>query len=83
MKRYEQIIQPKRVLQGEVEHDITVRKIGNGYNCRVFLNGVLNQEARCSDKNDISRTCRDLLRWEEKCGNLSKFASSARARISK
>jgi hypothetical protein len=79
--RYEQIMPMKRVLLGECQHEISVRKIGNGYNVRVFVNGELNQEARCVDRSGIGYTARSLLRWEDKCGNISKFASAARARL--
>ena len=80
---YEQIIPMKRVLLGECQHEVAVRKIGNGYNVRVFVNGELNQEARCQDRSEISYTARSLLRWEDKCGNISKFASAARERLNK
>jgi len=46
----------------------------------IFTNGELNQEAVCLSKSDIGYTCRNLLRWEDKCGNISEFASAARAR---
>ena len=81
MERYEQIVPMKRVLLGECQHEVQVRRIGNGYNVRVFTNGELNQEARCINKSDISYTARSLLRWEDKCGNISKFASAARQRL--
>lgn len=82
MERYEQIVPMKRMLLGACEHSVEVRRIGNGYNVRVFVNGELNQEARCSDKADISWTARNMLRWEDKCGNISAFASAARQRLS-
>ena len=78
--RYEQIVPMKRVLLGECEHEVQVRKIGDGYNVRIYTNGELNQEARCQSKADIGYTARSLLRWEDKCGNISKFAHSARER---
>ena len=80
-KQYEQIMPMKRVLMGKCEHDVQVQRIGNGYNVRVFVNGELNQEARCHDKSGITYTARSLLRWEDKCGNISKWASSARERL--
>jgi hypothetical protein len=79
-QRYEQVIRMKRVLLGQCVHEVQVRKIGNGYNVRVYVNGELNQEARCKSKADIGYTARSLLRWESKCGNISAFASSARER---
>ncbi len=78
--RYTQLIRIQRCIVGECEHEVTVRRINGRYHVRVFLNGVLNQEAFCESKADISWTARSLLRWEDKCGNISKFASSARER---
>lgn len=80
---YELIIPPKRVLLGPVKHDVEVRRIGDGYNIRVYVNGELNQEARVPNKSMISFAARSLLRWEDKCGNISDFASAARARLAR
>jgi len=77
------IISPVKIMMGNVTHEVTVRSINNQYHCRVFTNGVLNQEAVCFQKLHISATCRDLLRWEDKLGNISNFASSARNRNKK
>ena len=71
----------KRMLLGEVEHEVTVRNIDGNYHCRVLVNGEVNQEAVCYSKRDITYTCRSLLRWEDKCGNWSKFARSSRERL--
>jgi hypothetical protein len=81
MERYKQVIQIQRCLLGEVDHEVTVRNINGVYHCRVFVNGELNQEAVCGKKEYISYTCRSLLRWEDKCGNWSEFASAARERL--
>ena len=83
MVNYETIIAPRRVCLGEVEHEVTVRHINGGWNVRVFVNGELNQEGRCYSRHHISATARDLLRWEDKSGNISKFASAARHRSTK
>jgi hypothetical protein len=83
MKRYKNLFRMKRLLLGNVEHEVTVRNINGNYHCRVLVNGELNQEAVCYDKSDIGYTCRNLLRWEDKCGNWSKFASAARKRLNK
>ena len=79
-ERYKQKIRIIRVLMGPVEHTVKVTKINRNYHCRVFVNGELNQEAICYSKLDIGFTCRSLLRWEDKCGNVSKYAASARKR---
>ena len=81
MERYRQLVRIQHCILGEVEHSVTVRNINGRYHCRVFVNGELNQEAMCSSKRDIGYTCRSLLRWEDKCGNISKFASAARKRL--
>ena len=80
MERYQQIHRIRRVLVGLCQHEVTVRRIGDGWNVRVFLDGELNQEARCPRREDIGYTARSLLRWEDKCGNISQYARSARER---
>ena len=83
MERYKNLFRIKRLLLGAVEHEVTVRNINGNYHCRVLVNGEVNQEAVCYIKGDIGHTCRNLLRWEDKCGNISKFASAARERLNK
>ncbi len=80
MERYTQLIQIQRCLVGPCEHEVTVRCINGRYHVRVLLDGVVNQEAVCESKLHIGWTARSLLRWEDKCGNISKFAHSARER---
>lgn len=70
----------KKCLVGECQHEVTVRCINGQYHVRVFLDGVLNQEA-VTTKNMIGVTARNLLRDEDKCGNISEFASAARERL--
>jgi hypothetical protein len=83
MKRYKNLFRIKRLLLGVVEHKVTVCKIKGNYHCRVLVNGEVNQEAVCYSQRDIGYTCRNLLRWEDKCGNWSEFASAARERLNK
>lgn len=80
MERYTQVVMIQRCIVGECQHEVTVRNINGRYHVRVLLDGVLNQEAVCNSKLDIGYTARSLLRWEDKCGNISQFASSARQR---
>ena len=80
MERYTQLIPIQRCIVGGCTHEVTVRCINGRYHVRVFLDGALNQEAVCESKLDIGWTCRSLLRWEDKCGNISDFAHSARER---
>ena len=81
MERYKQTLRIQRCILGEVEHEVSVRNINGKYHCRVFTNGELNQEAVCYSKRNIGYTCRNLLRWEDKCGNFSEFAGAARERL--
>ena len=78
---YEQVLNVQQVLMGSVNHSVTVRRIGSAWHCRVFVNGVLNQEARCWNRISIGYTCRNLLRTEDKVGNISEFATAARERL--
>ncbi len=79
--RYTELMEMTQVLLGSCEHEVTVRTINGKFHCRVFTNGILNQEAVCWDRKDIGYTCRNLLRWEDKCGNISAFAGAARERL--
>ena len=78
--RYTQLIPMQRCIVGECQHEVTVRCINGRYHVRILLDGVVNQEAVCESKLDIGWTARSLLRWEDKCGNISDFARSARER---
>ena len=77
---YEQVVRMQRTCLGHVVHSVTVTQINGWYHCRVFVNGELNQEGRCKGREHIGATCRDLLRWEDKCGNWSNCADRARHR---
>lgn len=63
-----------------VTHEVTVRRIGSGWNVRVFTDGKLSQEMRVFNKCDIGWAARYMLRWEDKCGNISEWSKSARKR---
>lgn len=78
--RYTQLIKITKVLMGPCNHEVTVRYINGRYHVRVFVNEFLNQEAVCESKENIGFTARSLLRWEDKVGNISDFATSARRR---
>jgi hypothetical protein len=80
MDRYTQIVRIQRCLVGECQHEVKVRCINGRYHVRVLVNGTVNQEAVAHSKEDIGFTARSLLRWEDKCGNISQFASAARER---
>ncbi len=80
MKQATQMVNMQRTCVGSCEHTVTSRKIGTGWNIRVFLNGILNQEMRVYARNLIGAAARDMLRWEDKCGNISQFSSHSRHR---
>ena len=75
-----QVITMKWVCLGEVDHEVTVRNINGKFHCRVLVNGQVNQEAVVDTRREIGKACREMLRWEDKCGNISEFASAARHR---
>jgi len=84
MKTYNfwSVFGPVKMMQGDVEHSIKVTYLGNGvYGCRVYMNGELNAENRCIGKQNIGAACRDLLRFEDKLGNYSKYAHNSRMRF--
>ena len=71
----------KRVLADECEHEIKVTYLGkNTWGVRCFTNGELNQEIQVKDRRDIGTAAREMLRWEDKCGNISDFAGNSRDR---
>jgi hypothetical protein len=81
--KLEQIITPARIGLGWCHHEITVRRIGKGWNVRVFANGAINQEIRVYKKEHIRYAVADLLRWEDKCSNFSLMAMASRQRQNK
>ena len=74
----QRIVCMKQMMMGEVSHEVTVRRIGNGWNVRVLTNGEVNQELRVFSRMDIRFAARDMLRMEDKCGNWSDFAIASR-----
>ena len=82
MKTYKRrtVLTLQRMLQGDCEHKVLVTRIGDGYNIRVFMNDKLNQEARVYDRMNIQSEAKSMLRMEDKCGNISKYADAARFR---
>lgn len=80
--KYRQLIRVKRMMKGSCEHEVRVTCINGRYHVRVLTDGEVNQEAVCQTRAEIGFTARSLLRWEDKCGNISELATSARARHS-
>lgn len=82
-RKIDRVLRMQRCMVQWCEHTVTVRRIGKAWHCRVFVDGVLNQEVKVYDRMDIGFACRDMLRMEDKCGNWSDFAMSARTRQQK
>jgi hypothetical protein len=71
----------KYTMMGEVEHEVVVTRVGKRWGVRVLVNGETNQEMRVCLKVDIGQAVREMLRWEDKCGNWSDMASKSRDRL--
>jgi len=71
----------QNVMVGECVHEVKVTRLGSGWGVRVFTNGVLNQQTTVYSRQDIGAAARDMLRMEDKCGNISDYASRARHRV--
>jgi hypothetical protein len=65
----------KNVIMGNVEHTTSCTRMGvQGWLCRVYTNGKLNQEKLATTRQEIGSAFHDMLRWECKCGNWSTCA---------
>lgn len=68
------------------ELQIKVTRIKNKWHARLLkptANGGLEviDEMACDDRIGIGYICRTMLRWYDKCGGMSRFASEARKRL--
>lgn len=70
-------------MAGDVKHAIKVTRLNDCWGVRCFTNGTLNQEIRVHCKEDIGVAAAEMLRFEDKCGNISEHASCARERFFK
>ena len=61
--------------------DIKVTRIGKFWHARLFLNGKLYDEMACSNRMDLGKICRIMLRWLDKTGGGNKWTASARRRL--
>lgn len=75
-----QIIGLQRMVWGDCVHTVTCKRIGSVWHVRVLVDGVVNQETIVYDRMHIGHAARDMLRMEDKCGNISQFASNSRDR---
>ena len=70
-----------QVMKQWCKHEIKVTYLGKKtWGVRCFTNDILNQEIRVGCREDIGVAAREMLRWEDKCGNWSDFAIAARKR---
>ena len=60
--------------------DIKVTKIRNRWHARLLDGSKILDEMACISKLDIGWICREMLRWYDKNGGVSKFALAARER---
>lgn len=59
---------------------IKTTKIRNKWHARLIKDDVILDEMACEYKMDVGFICREMLRWYDKLGGTSKFASKARTR---
>lgn len=62
------------------EPTLKITHIKDRYHARLFLNQEVLDEMACALKEDISWICREMLRWYDKMGGVSKLAMAARRR---
>ena len=72
-------------IEDNKDEELTTKttKINGRYHNRLYKNGIVIDEVACSLKIDIGFCYRWMLRWHDKCGGLSKMASSSRIRNNK
>ena len=62
-----------------------VTRIGKRWHCRLYYNHgngfKVFEEQACTNSLLIGNCCRDMLRWYDKCGGMSKQASASRHRL--
>ncbi len=63
-----------------MEPEIGVTRIKLRWHIRLCLDGVVLDEMACINQLDIGWCCREMLRWYDKTGGGSSFASAARDR---
>lgn len=60
--------------------NIKVTRLGRRYHARLFVNGKVRDEWACQLKQDVGYVCWQLLRWYDKTGGKSAWASASRMR---
>lgn len=61
--------------------DVKVRRIGSKWHTRLYVNNKVHDEMACTDRRDIGKICRIMLRWLDKTGSGNKWTASARRRL--
>lgn len=62
------------------EPEIKVTRIKDRWHARMLVNGEIRDEMACDTQCDIGLICRTMLRWYQKLGGASTYASKARHR---
>lgn len=65
----------------ETRFKTKVTWLGTEYGCRIYDGTALIVEGRCSSKDMIGATFRDLFRTLDKCGIGDEFTSAVRKRM--
>ncbi len=60
--------------------DIRVTRIKHRWHARLYVDNLFFDEMACENRVDIGYICRTMLRWYDKGGGCSSFASAARHR---
>lgn len=72
----------KTLMPKEVHEDPEVRvtKINKRWHSRLIYKGKVVDELACELTEDIGLICKEMLRWFDKMGNISKYADRSRHR---
>lgn len=71
----------KKTLLGFVRHKITINIIEGGWSVICLVNGEVNQEIQVDTRGQIARAAKEMLAWEDMCGNLSMLSTATREEV--
>lgn len=60
--------------------EVKVTRMKDEWHARLYLDGKVHSEMACECREDIGYICHELLRWFDKLGGESTYASKARSR---
>lgn len=63
------------------ELEIKVTRIKNSWHARLYVQGSCYDEMSCTDRRDVGKICRIMMRWLDKTGSGNKHTKSARKRL--